>query len=150
MNKSSLIGEVKDRLDVTGARAKTLVEAVLDEMRHAVEQGQSLTLRGLGFTPDRELRDTWAAATERPDTAPAPDAVHEPTVVPYDPPRDPLADAVAAAAAEQGRPHQPEVVVDLRVLPTMAEPELLAKPATLAYSSGEADTDETIADLTAR
>lgn len=138
--------EVKERLDVTSKRARTLVEAVIDEMRHAVAEGQSITLRGLGFTPDKELRETWAAATDGPDHAAV---ATDPAVVPYDPSRDPDADAIAAAAAEQGRPVQPEEPTEARLLPTMPEPELLAEPSTLVYSSGDADTDESIGDLLA-
>jgi hypothetical protein len=146
VNKSGLVNEVKDTLDVSRSRAKDLVEAVLEEMRNALAEGQSLTLRGLGFTPDKQLTETWANATDRPDAV----TPTEPTVVPYDPPRDPDADAIAAAEAELRRPAQPEQPIDLRIVPTMPEPELLAEPATLAYSSGDADTDETIGDLIAR
>jgi nucleoid DNA-binding protein len=146
VNKSGLVDEVKDKLDVSRSRAKDLVDAVLEEMRNAVAEGQSLTLRGLGFTPDKQLVETWAKATDRPEVV----TTTEPTVVPYDPPRDPDADAVAAAAAELRRPQLPEEPVDLRILPTMPEPELQAEPAALAYSSGDADTDETIGDLIAR
>jgi Bacterial DNA-binding protein len=146
VNKTGLVDEVRDRLGVSATRAKALVDAVIAEMRSAVAEGQSLTLRGLGFTPDQQLRDTWAAATDSPDQVAVP---MEPAVVPYDPPRDPEADAIAAVAAEQGRPVQPEEPVDVRLVATMPEPELPAEPATLAYSSGEADTDESIADLVA-
>ena len=93
MNKSGLVDEVKNTLDVSRSRAKDLVEVVLEEMRNAVAEGESLSLRGLGFTPDKQLVETWAKATDRPEGA----TPTEPTVVPYDPPRDPDADAVAAA-----------------------------------------------------
>ena len=149
MNKSDLVDEVKSRLDVSGRRARTLVDAVLEEMRNAVAEGQSLTLRGLGFTPDKELAEVWADATERPDRATTVAKPTEPELVPYEPARDPAADALAAVAAEQARPVGVDEPVDLRVLPTMAEPELLAEPDTLVYTSGDADTDETIGDLTA-
>jgi hypothetical protein len=57
---------------------------------------------------------------------------------------------VAAAAAEQSRPEMAAEPFDqsTRVVPTMPEPELLAEPDTLAYSTGDADTDESIRDLT--
>src|SRR5205823_3765 len=97
----------------------SLVDTVLDEIARAAAHGQSLTLRGLSFTP-------------------------------YEQPRDLAAESMAAAEAEQERPLQPDEPIDLRVLPTMPEPELQAEPATLAYSSGDADTDETIGDLTAQ
>jgi nucleoid DNA-binding protein len=146
VNKSGLVDEVKNTLDVSRSRAKDLVEVVLEEMRNAVAEGQSLSLRGLGFTPDKQLVETRAKAPDRPEVATG----TEPTVVPYDPPRNPDADAVAAAAAELSRPPQPQEPIDLRIVPTMPEPELIAEPAALAYSSGDADTDESIGDLIAR
>jgi hypothetical protein len=185
VNKTGLVNEVKDRLGVSTARAKTVVDAVFDEIAAALAQGEAITLRGFGFTPDSDK--AWAAATDqvakpkpaakqasakqapakkaaanggpakkaaaRPRAAePVAVAPVEPHVVPYEPMHDPAADAAAAAAAEQARP---ELVAEpwdesTRVVASMPEPELLAEPDTLAYSSGEADTDESIGDLTGR
>jgi hypothetical protein len=63
---------------------------------------------------------------------------------------DPAADALAAVAAEQSRPEMVAEPFDesTRVVPSMPEPELLAAPDTLAYSSGDADPDETIGERT--
>jgi hypothetical protein len=69
-------------------------------------------------------------------------------VVPYEPVHDPLADAVAAAQAEQDRPAVETEPVG-RLLAAQPEPALEIEPDTVAYSSGDADTDETIGDLTA-
>ncbi|MDX6202810.1 MAG: Bacterial DNA-binding protein [Frankiales bacterium] len=175
MNKAGLVNEVKARLGVSTAKARTMVDAVLEEIASAVAQGEAITMRGFGFTPESDK--AWAAATDsvtKPkaksqakktaartpararteETAPAqaeePVAPTEPQVVPYEPMHDPAADAVAAAAAEQSRPEMAAEPFDqsTRVVPTMPEPELLAEPDTLAYSTGDADTDESIRDLT--
>jgi hypothetical protein len=63
---------------------------------------------------------------------------------------DPAADALVAVAAEQSRPEMVAEPFDesSRVVATMPEPELQEEPDTLAYSTGEADTDESIGDLT--
>jgi len=149
VNKAGLVDEVKDRLDVSRRLAKELVDAVLEEMRSAVAEGQSLTLRGLGFTPDEELRKVWSQATERPDSPAPVQAPTQPETVPYEPQPDPDGDALAAVAAEQSRPVQPAVDTDGPLVRGMPEPELVTEPDTLAYSSGDATTDETIGELTA-
>ena len=48
MNKSGLVDEVKERLGVSAARARTLVDAVLEEMQEALARRQKVSLRGLG------------------------------------------------------------------------------------------------------
>jgi nucleoid DNA-binding protein len=172
VNKTGLVNEVKDRLGVSTAKAKTIVEAVVEEIASAVAQGEAITMRGFGFTPESDKN--WAAATDKvtkpgagtpakkaatrklaapaapaaePTTSAAPT---EPHIVPYEPMRDPDADAIAAAAAEQARPELVPEPYDesSRVVSTMPEPELVAEPATLAYSSGDADPDETIGERT--
>jgi hypothetical protein len=220
VNKTALVNEVKERLGVSTARARSVVDTVLDEMQAAMAQGQKVTLRGLGvleqvkdgtstvlgFTPAKALAETWKDATDDPgprqtkpaaskpaaskaaaskaaaskapaSKAAAPKAAAtrtatkksapaarktasaappveptEPNVVPYEPMHDPVADALAAVAAEQSRPELPPQAIGIspRVVSTMPEPELQAEPDTLAYSSGEADTDESIGDLTGR
>lgn len=70
-------------------------------------------------------------------------------MVPYEPMHDPAADALAAVAAEQSRPAV--VVEDVpteRVVATQPEPPLVEQPDTVVYSSGDADTTETIGELT--
>jgi nucleoid DNA-binding protein len=176
VNKAGLVNEVKGRLGVSTAKARTMVDAVLEEIASAVAQGEAITMRGFGFTPESDK--AWAAATDsvtKPKAksqakktaartpararteaaAPArteeqPAAPTEPEVVPYEPMHDPAADAIAAVAAEQSRPEMVAEPFDesTRVVPTMPEPELLAEPDTLAYSTGDADTDESIRDLT--
>jgi nucleoid DNA-binding protein len=171
VNKTGLVNEVKDRLGVSTAKAKTIVEAVVEEIASAVAQGEAITLRGFGFTPESDKN--WAAATDKVtkpgtgtpakkaatrklaaspavDVAPTPAEPTEPHVVPYEPLRDPDADALAAVAAEQARPEQVAEPYDesTRVVSTMPEPELLQEPDTLAYSSGDADPDETIGERT--
>jgi nucleoid DNA-binding protein len=176
VNKTGLVNEVKDRLGVSTARARTMVEAVVEEIASAVAQGEAVTMRGFGFTPESDK--TWAAATDSvtgpkagskakkavarktaaPATSPAattapaaePVMPTEPQVVPYEPMHDPAADALAAVAAEQARPEMVAEPFDqsTRIVPTMPEPELLEAPDTLAYSSGDADPDETIGERT--
>jgi nucleoid DNA-binding protein len=169
VNKTGLVNEVKDRLGVSTAKARTMVDAVVEEIAAAVAQGEAITMRGFGFTPESDK--TWAAATDsvtRPKAgsrakktaarriapAPAPAAEPatpiEPNVVPYEPMHDPTADALAAVAAEQSRPEMVAEPFDesTRVVPSMPEPELLEAPDTLAYSSGDADPDETIGERT--
>lgn len=166
MNKTGLVNEVKDRLGVSTAKARTMVDAVVGEIAAAVAQGEAITLRGFGFTPESDK--TWAAATDsvsapkksgparktaarRSAPTPEPAAPTEPHLVPYEPMHDPVADALAAVAAEQSRPEMVAEPFDesTRVVPTMPEPELLAAPDTLAYSSGDANPDETIGERTA-
>ena len=145
MNKSGLVDEVKDRLDVSRSRAKTLVETVLDEMRNAVAEGQSLSLRGTGLHARQAARRDLGQR-DRPTCEPAPTEPDRRPVRPAARPgrgRGCRRRGRAAAAGPAGR------AIDLRVLPTMPEPELQVEPDTLAYSSGEADTDETIGDLIA-
>jgi nucleoid DNA-binding protein len=180
VNKTGLVNEVKDRLGVSTAKAKTIVEAVVGEIASAVAQGEAITMRGFGFTPESDKN--WAAATDKvtkpsagkpakkaaarklaapaapaAEVAPAesnvaaePTTPTEPHIVPYEPMRDPDADALAAVAAEQARPELVAEPFDesTRVVSTMPEPELLEEPDTLAYSSGDADPDETIGERT--
>jgi hypothetical protein len=178
VNKTGLVNEVKDRLGVSTAKAKTIVEAVVEEIAAAVAQGEAITMRGFGFTPESDKN--WAAATDKvtkpgagpaakkaaarrlaapaappttsaePTTPAEPATPTEPHVVPYEPLRDPDADAIAAAAAEQARPELVPEPYDesTRIVSTMPEPEMLAEPDTLAYSSGDADPDETIGERT--
>ncbi len=181
MNKTGLVNEVKSQLGVSTAKAKSLVDAIFDEMAAALSHGEAITLRGFGFTPDSDR--AWQAATDTVSkprgsadkttgskasesksasgsasgsasepTAhrPAVAAPVEPHLVPYEPMHNPVEDALAAVAAEASRP---EMVADpigetSRVIASMPEPELIAAPDTLAYSSGSADTDETIGELT--
>ena len=183
MNKTGLVNEVKDRLGVSTAKAKTVVDAVFDELGAALAKGEAITLRGFGFTPESDKN--WAAATDsvkapakssnksssaksssakataaksaeaRAKTSAASRPVEvvpatEPQLVPYEPMHDPAADALAAVAAEQARPQMTSDPYDqsTRVVATMPEPELLAEPDTLAYTSGDADPDETIGERT--
>lgn len=70
-------------------------------------------------------------------------------MVPYEPLRDPAVDAIAAVAAEESRPAvDVETDETERLLPTQPEPEIAAEPDTVVYSSGDADTVETIGELT--
>jgi nucleoid DNA-binding protein len=165
VNKAGLVNEVKGRLGVSTAKARTMVDAVLEEIASAVAQGEAITMRGFGFTPESDR--TWAAATDavtKPKAegrarkaaarktvrAAEPVAPTEPQLVPYEPMHDPAADALVAVAAEQSRPEMVAEPFDesSRVVATMPEPELQEEPDTLAYSTGEADTDESIGDLT--
>jgi nucleoid DNA-binding protein len=107
-------------------------------------------------SPARPRKRPAPAAPARTATGSSPTAVNppaapqEPQVVPYEPLRDPVEDALAAVAAEQSRPEPAADPIgeSPRVISTMPEPELQAAPDTLAYSSGEADTDESIGELT--
>lgn len=189
MNKTGLVNEVKDRLGVSTAKARTIVEAVVGEIASAVAQGEAITMRGFGFTPESDKN--WAAATDKvtkptarkpakkaaprqlaaPAAAPLADAgsapaesttqttaagpttaaaPSEPHIVPYEPVRDPDADALAAVAAELARPEPVAEPFDqsTRIVSTLPEPELVEEPDTLAYSSGDADPDETIGERT--
>jgi hypothetical protein len=62
---------------------------------------------------------------------------------------DPALDALAAVAAEQSRPlvaSEPDL--SERLVATQPEPELVGQPDSVVYSSGGADTVETIGELT--
>ena len=133
MNKSGLVDEVKERLGVSAARARALVDAVLEEMQDALARGQKVTLRGLGvlelvedgtgtvlrFEPARALSEATDRGTGT--STPAKKAPAKKAPVKNAPAKKTPATKEAAkarkAAARKAAPVPPPVATEPQVVP---------------------------------